>query len=120
MTDAVHAALVARQRRAAAIGDAWVFPALRRPGSPCPRATFNKWWVRGAALAKLPDSPGLGYHSLRRQFATELKGTPLPDLAALGGWKSAQTILTCYQRPDEATQRAALERRKVLKASGLA
>ena len=30
---------------------------------------------------------GLGYHSLRRKFATELKGIPLKDLCQLGGWK---------------------------------
>ena len=60
---------------------------------------------------------------LRRKFATELKDTPLTDLAQLGGWKSIQTILTCYQQPDEATMREALKRRKsvgstVLRGSG--
>jgi len=38
-------------------------------------------------LAQLKPAKGRGYHSLRRQFATELKETPLKDLAYLGGWK---------------------------------
>jgi hypothetical protein len=49
---------------------------------------------------------------LRRRFATELRDTPLTDLAQLGGWKSIQIILTCDQQPDEATMREALKRRK--------
>ena len=59
------------------------------------------------------------YHSLRRQFATELKDIPLRDLAHVGGWKDTTTLLTCYQQPDDATQRRALESRRTLKASGL-
>ena len=60
----------------------------------------------------------LGRHSLRRKFATELKHTPLKDLCYLGGWKEPQTVLKCYQRPDESTMREALEGRKPLKALG--
>lgn len=62
---------------------------------------------------------GRGYHSLRRQFATELKDAPLKDLAYLGGWKDPKTLLTCYQQADEGTQRRALESRRRLKAGGL-
>jgi hypothetical protein len=36
---------------------------------------------------------------------------PLKDLCALGGWKSHQTVLTCYQQPDAETMREALTRR---------
>jgi hypothetical protein len=47
---------------------------------------------------------------VRRQFASELKQTNLKDLCALGGWKAAHTLLTCYVAPDPATQREALEK----------
>jgi integrase len=57
-------------------------------------------------------SAGLGLHSLRRMFATELKGIPLKDLCALGGWKDAQTVLKCYQKADEATMREAFAMRR--------
>jgi len=64
-----------------------------------------------AGLAKIPR---LGWHSLRRKFASELKHTPLRDVCALGGWKTAETVLTCYQRPDEVTMREALAGRRAL------
>ena len=63
-----------------------------------------------------PAGERFGYHSLRRQFASELKDTPLADLAYLGGWKDPQTILKCYQRPDSDTMRRALEQRRQLRA----
>jgi len=70
-------------------------------------------------LAGLTPEPGRGWHSLRRKFATELKPVPLVGLAALGGWKSPQTILKCYQKPDEVTLRRAITNRGRLGAGGL-
>ena len=59
----------------------------------------------------------MGWHSLRRKFATELKEKPLKDLCALGGWKNPHTILLCYQREDEETMREALATRKALRVN---
>jgi hypothetical protein len=73
------------------------------------------WWERGEKLAEINHEPRLGWHSLRRKFARELKHTPLKNLCYLGGWKEP---LKCYQRPDESTMREALEGRKALKAFG--
>ena len=56
---------------------------------------------------------------MRRKFTTELKHVPLSDLAYLGGWQSAQTILKCYQQPDDATLRSALKGRGKLTTEGL-
>ncbi len=40
------------------------------------------------------------------------------DLAALGGWKDAQTILKRYMQPDQKTMRAALaNRRRVVRVA---
>ena len=61
---------------------------------------MSTWFRRAIALAGVDVSPRNGFHALRRKFATELKDVPLPDLCALGGWKDAKTILTCYQAPD--------------------
>ncbi len=61
-------------------------------------------------LAGLPHVQGCGWHSLRRNFATETE-VGLKDLCYLGGWKDHNTILTCYQQPREQVMRAALERR---------
>lgn len=47
---------------------------------------MRDWWERGERLAEITQEPGLGWHSLRRKFATELKHTPLKDLCYLGHW----------------------------------
>lgn len=86
---------------------------------PVSRHLMRDWWQYGEALAKVPHVPGLGWHSLRRKFATELKHVPLKDLCYLGGWKEPQTVLKCYQRPDAATMREALATRKPLLAASV-
>ncbi|MCY4648689.1 MAG: hypothetical protein OXE73_17625, partial [Gammaproteobacteria bacterium] len=54
---------------------------------------------------------GRGWHSLRRKFASDLMDQPLKVLCDLGGWKTAKTVLQCYQRADEGQLRKALEAR---------
>jgi hypothetical protein len=60
------------------------------------RHLARDWWERTESAAGLPRVTGRGWHSLRRKFATELKGASLKDLCALGGWKDHNTILKCY------------------------
>jgi len=55
------------------------------------------------ALAGLPKLKRGVWHPYRRRWATVRKHLPLTDVAAPGGWKSTQTLLKCYQQPDEAT-----------------
>lgn len=114
LTDEALAALKAEQAKVRAIGDTWIFPS--RPDSSKPLsgdAVFNIW-KRAAVIAGLPEGERYGWHSVRRQFANELRDVPMKDLLNLGGWKNAATILTCYQKPEEGTQRAALEKRREL------
>ena len=56
--------------------------------------------------------PGRGWHSLRRRFASELMHQPLKVVCALGGWRDFETVLKCYQQPDENQLRRALGDRK--------
>ena len=96
---AVAVDLLRQSRRSRArLGDGWIFPAPGKPAQAVTRHRARFWWNRMEVLAGIDREPGRGWHSLRRKFATELKNVPLKDLAALGGWKSAQTILKCYQR----------------------
>ena len=44
-------------------------------------------------------------------YASYLMDQPLTVLCELGGWKTAQTVLRCYQRADQARLRKALEHR---------
>ena len=100
--------------------------ARRKPGSedspllPTPadstrclsRARAYVWWHRAQGLAGLEPKRGRGWHSLRRKFASDLMDQPLTVLCELGGWKTAQTVLQCYQRADEAQLRKALDSRR--------
>lgn len=63
-------------------------------------------------LAGLEHVDGLGWHSLRRKLADDLRDLPLKDLAAAGGWKEEQTVVRCYQTPDLDRIREALEARQ--------
>lgn len=119
ITDDAVAALDAARRARPAVGDAFIFAAPGDSSQPCSRHLFRDWWQRTEVLAGVERIPGRGWHSLRRQFATELKHTPLRDLCHLGGWKDPQTILKCYQKPDEATMRHALAVRASLRSGGL-
>jgi integrase len=103
-------------RRSQAVISEWLFPAPSSPAEPISRHLLRDWWERGQALAKLPTELGRGWHSLRRQFATELKHAPLKDLCALGGWKSPQTVLICYQKADSVSMQQALATRRRLEA----
>ena len=96
------------------IGDTWILPSPKDAKKPCSRNILRDWWQRAEALAGVSHEPGMGWHSLRRKFATELKHIPLKDLCHLGGWKEPQTILKCYQRADTATMKEALSTRKRL------
>jgi integrase len=108
---AIEALRTARRKRPV-LGDAWIFPSPKDAGLPCSRHVMRDWWGRAEKLAGLAPVKRRGWHSLRRKFATELAATlPLKDLCAAGGWRDAQTILKCYQQPDEDRIRAALENR---------
>ncbi len=119
LTGSAFGALQRSRKAQGSIGDAWIFPAPRDHSQPCSRHLFRDWWQEGEALAKIPHEAGLGWHSLRRKFATELKHVPLKDLCYLGGWKEPQTVLKCYQRADPVTMREALASRKRLETASV-
>ena len=105
-------ALEEARRCSTAVADAPVLPATRNPSEcvGCPQAHF--WWKRAERLAGLEPKRGRGWHSLRRKFASDLMDLPLKVLCELGGWKAAKTVLRCYQQPDEAQLRQAIQSRR--------
>jgi integrase len=119
MVQAARTALLRELRRRGTIGDSaqWVFPAPGDPSQPMSRHLPPDWWDRTEKAAGIARVPGRGWHSLRRKFATELKGASLKDLCALGGWKDHNTILKCYQQADPEAMRVALEQRGTLRSS---
>jgi len=92
-------------------GDSPVLPAPRDATRSAGRTLVRYWWKRAQKLAGLEPKRGRGWHSLRRKFASDLMEQPLKVLCELGGWKTAKTVLQCYQRADERQLRKALEAR---------
>jgi hypothetical protein len=68
---------------------------------------MTRWWKRAETAAGLKAIPWLGWHGLRRKFATDRKDQPLKDLCHLGGWKNHNTVVSCYQKPEQEPMRAA-------------
>lgn len=111
-------ALKAERRRLPRIGDGWLFPSPEDATKHVSRHLVRDWWQRLETAAGLERIPGRGFHSLRRKFATDHRARPLVELMALGGWKDPNTLITCYQHPDEDGLRQALESRGKQVASG--
>jgi len=89
-------------------------PALPSPSDnsrPVCRCLVRGWWRKAEGRAGLVRQRGRGWHSLMRKFATELMDEPLKVVCKLGGWKDAETVLNCLQRPDQDSLREALDRR---------
>jgi integrase len=80
--------------------DGWLFPKLDGEG---PWATAYLAELLRAAEKKAKLTPLLGglWHCYRRKWATERKHLPLADVKEAGGWKDTETLLRCYQAPDE-------------------
>ncbi len=105
-------ALEEARRNNPGAGEAPVLPAPKNP-SKCMGPTLAQgWWGRAERLAGLEPQPGRGWHSLRRKFASDMMDQPLKVLCELGGWKTAKTVLECYQHADEGQLRKALEARR--------
>ena len=77
---------------------------------------MTKWWKRAEKLAGLELIRCLGWHSLRRRFATDLKQILLRDLCDLGGWKDPDTVVKGYQAADEEDLRKAIQARRTSQA----
>ena len=67
------------------------------------------WLLKAYERAGLTPERGGLWHPFRRKWATERKLYPLRDVAAAGGWSDVQTLLTCYQQPDQATLREVVD-----------
>jgi integrase len=88
---------------------AHVFPAPKNPAVPASRFLAAGWLRRAYRLAGITKERGGLWHPFRRKWATERKRYSVVDVAAAGGWRDINTLLTCYQHPDSETMRAVVE-----------
>ncbi len=112
VTTEALAVLEEARRRNPGIGNTPLLPAPGDPSKSVSRSRAGTWWRKAQVLAGLEPKRGRGWHSLRRKFASDLMDQPLKVLCELGGWKTATTVLQCYQRADEDRLRKALEDRR--------
>ncbi|MDE2679517.1 MAG: site-specific integrase [Gemmatimonadota bacterium] len=111
VTEETLAVLDEARRRNPAVGDVPLLPAPKDPSVSVSRFLVRDWWRKAEALAGLEPKRGRGWHSLRRKFASDFMSQPLKVVCELGGWKTAQTVLQCYQQADEDRLRKALRKR---------
>ena len=116
VTPEAIAVLKEARRRNPLTGNAPVLPSSKDPTVSVGAWMARGWWNRAERLAGLEPKPGRGWHSLRRKFASDLMHQPLKVLCELGGWKTAKTVLQCYQRADEGQLREALANRRRVRA----
>ena len=112
LSDEAVAALRLAERYRLDDAGGWVFPSPEDPARPCSRNIMRDWWDKAQIAAGLNHIKRLGWHSLRRKFANDLRHVPLKDLASLGGWKDTQTLLKCYLKEDEQAMVEALQSRR--------
>lgn len=112
LTGTAVAVLAEARRRNPGIGDVPLLPAPMDPSRSVSHPQAGAWWQKAERLAGLEPRRGRGWHSLRRKFASDLMGQPMKVLCELGGWKTAQTVLQCYQQADQGRLRKALEQRR--------
>jgi hypothetical protein len=111
MSGNVRAAVLAALDVNPVAGTAPLFPAPRSVNSHVDvrvswsRYHARKLLARAEKLAELEPLEGGDFHPYRRAWATARKHLPLADVAQAGGWKRTETLLRCYQRPDDATMR---------------
>ena len=110
LTEAAIAILTEARRRNPGIGDVPLLPAPMDLSRSISHPQAGAWWKKAERLAGLEPVRGRGWHALRRKFASDLMDLPLKVLCELGGWKTAQTVLECYQHADQRKLRKALKR----------
>lgn len=90
-----------------------LFPRRRRGvGQQIARGMPNKLWTALEEAAGLTSRKLRGWHSFRRRFANDFREVNLKDLAAIGGWKSPNTLLNVYLKATPDTMRVALANRQ--------
>jgi hypothetical protein len=79
------------------------------------RHLFDKWLIVAESAAKLPKPEAGLWHPYRGESATERRGHSLKEVAATGRWQDTDTLLKCYQQPDNETLLAVMSEERKLR-----
>ncbi len=109
LPDRLRAAVEAYTRRAAVVGNAWLFPHSRNPENPTPIDNTLYWLKQAEKAAGLPHQARGGWHAFRRAWATARKGYPISDVMQAGGWRDAKALQKAYTQADPGTVRKVME-----------
>lgn len=89
------------QRRLGVVGG-YVFPRRKNAERPARRELLSQWLRIAEQDAGLPKLNGGTCHPYRRKWRTERAHHPIKAVAVAGGWTDFDTMLRCYDQPDEA------------------
>ena len=92
----------------------WIFARWSDGKQPMDRHLFDHWLTVAEKHAGLPKLEGGLWHPYRRKWATERKDLPISDVAWCGGWSDIETLLRCYQQPDEESLLQVMNHKKKL------
>lgn len=108
------------QRRLGAVGG-YVFARTDDPERPAPPELLSQWIRKAEDHAGLPKLTGGTTHPYRRKWRSERNHLPLKAVAHAGGWDDFDTMIRCYDHPEDAdVLMATSETRKRREAVGQA
>lgn len=89
------------QRRLGSAGG-FLFPRSDSSDRPAPPELLSQWIRKAEELAELPKLDGSTCHAYRRKWRSERNHLPIKAVAVAGGWTDIDTMIRCYDHPDEA------------------
>ncbi len=89
------------QKKLGAVGGR-VFPREEKPDEPSPPELLSQRIRQAEDAAELPKLVGGTCHPYRRKWRTERSHHPIKAVAVAGGWSDFDTMLKCYDQPDDA------------------
>ncbi|MGH7688846.1 MAG: tyrosine-type recombinase/integrase [Gemmatimonadaceae bacterium] len=89
------------QRRLGALGGC-VFPQEQDAEQPAAPELLSQRISQAETAAALPKLDGGTCHPYRRKWRSERSHHPIKAVAVAGGWVDVETMLKCYDQPDDA------------------
>jgi integrase len=103
-------------RRSRSVISEWVFPSPTDSTRPVSSASSPELVAARRSTCQAAGRNGSGMAQPSKEVRDRVEAGALERPVCLGGWKSPETVLTCYQQADAVTMQRALETRQRLEA----